>query len=158
MKKSRLFIHNNISLYFWGVRCGKSVSLCTVAYFLFINFQIRGSSLIYTKTHLKFHLEPWGVEILLGSASLSRKISNFCGFCSCCLFSLALFLLFFNSEALVRKKNQVKLHKKSRGITDNINLLRFLFLLLLCSDEFFLFRGSHPSRATYMKQNRKHKN
>ena len=106
-------------------------------------------------------------EISLGTV----RCGNFIGFCffeqknfKLLWFLLLLsffscsFLAIFQFRGSCEKKNQVKLHKKSRGITDNINLLRFFFLLLLCSDEFFLFRGSHPSRATYMKQNRKHKN
>ena len=111
-------------------------------------------------------------EISLGA----MRCGNFIGFCFFeqkifkavfppVVFFLWLFSCYFSIQIIFWVKTQLKFHRKSLGITDNINLLRgffwplVLFFLLLCSWWFiYLFKGSHPSRAKYMKQNRKHKN
>ena len=53
------------------------------------------------------------------------------------VFFLLLFSCYFSIQRLLWEKTQVKFHKKSRGITDNINLLRFIFL-------FFYFASCSP--------------
>ena len=61
------------------------------------------------------------------------------------VFFLLLFSCYFSIQRLLWEKTQVKFHEKNRGITDNINLLRFffplvlLFLLLLLLPCFVLF-------------------
>ena len=73
------------------------------------------------------------------------------------VFFLLLFSCYFSIQRLLWEKTQVKFHEKSRGITDNINLLRFFFphvllflllLLLLCFVLFcFFFFSETPILA-----------
>ena len=69
-----------------------------------------------------FHIRTQPVGLL------SKPEPNLINFQTFAVFALVVFflLLFFNSEALVRK-NPSEFHEKSRGITDNINLLQFFF-------------------------------
>lgn len=89
---------------FWSVRCENFMVLflfmlslfsCHFLNFFSCFFRIRGSSLIYTKKHVKFHRGPWDVENLMGSVCLSGKRSSFYGFWFCSPCSFAIFLLIF---------------------------------------------------------------
>ena len=79
--------------------------------------------------------------------------SNFWVFCSYCAFSLGLFLLFFNLEALLGKKSRWNFIKRAMGLPIISTFYGFLpmFSFFSCSFlvDFFQFRGSYPSRAIH---------
>ena len=147
MKKSHLFIDNNFFLFIFGGWDLENLFgfLFPLFYCLFLIHYFLNSRLFPNlyKNASAISLGAVRCENFVGFFFFERKISNFCGFCFYCPFSLALFLLFFNSK-LFWEKTQVKFHKKSRGITDNINLLQFfcpLFSFFSWSflDDFFFF-------------------
>jgi len=84
-----------------------------------------------------------------------QEIQTFEVFAPVVLFHL-LFSSYFQFRGSSGKKNQMKFYKKSHGITNYINLLRFFclyspFSLALFLLIFFQRKGSYPSEL-YMKQ------